>query len=60
VLLNAAAGIVAFELSRDASLTQVPIVERLRAGYQKATEAVDDGRARAKLDEWVRATREVA
>jgi len=60
VLLNAAAGIVAFELSRDASLTQVPIVERLRAGYQKATEAVDDGRARAKLDEWVRATCEVA
>lgn len=60
VLLNAAAGIVAFELSRDSSLVQVPIVERLRDGYARAAAAVDDGRAAAKLDEWVQATREPA
>ena len=58
VLLNAAAGIVAYELSHDASLTQVPIVERLRTAYAVAERAVDDGRATAKLDAWVQATRE--
>ena len=58
VLLNAAAGIVAYELSHDASLTQVPIVERLRDGYARAATVVDDGRAVAKLDEWVRVTNE--
>ncbi|MDR2997795.1 MAG: anthranilate phosphoribosyltransferase [Microbacterium sp.] len=60
VLLNAAAGIVAYELSHDASLTQVPIVQRLRDAYLRAAAAVDDGRASAKLDEWVRSTRELA
>ncbi len=58
VLLNAAAGIVAYELSHDASLTQVPIVDRLRTAYATAARAVDDGRANAKLDAWVQATRE--
>ncbi|MGB4137430.1 MAG: anthranilate phosphoribosyltransferase [Microbacterium sp.] len=60
VLLNAAAGIVAFELSRDAAQVQIPIVERLRDAHGRAAAAVDDGRAIAKLDEWVRATRELA
>ncbi|WP_353114131.1 anthranilate phosphoribosyltransferase [Microbacterium sp.] len=60
VLLNAAAGIAAFELSRDASLTQVPIVERLRDALARASAAIDDGRAAAKLDEWVSATRDLA
>ncbi|UWF76746.1 MULTISPECIES: anthranilate phosphoribosyltransferase [Microbacterium] len=58
VLLNAAAGVVAFELSRDATLTQVPILDRLRDAMERAAAAVDDGRASAKLDEWVQATRE--
>ncbi|WP_309066315.1 anthranilate phosphoribosyltransferase [Microbacterium sp.] len=58
VLLNAAAGIVAYELSHDAMLTQVPIVERLKDAFHRAAVAVDDGRASAKLDEWVRVTQE--
>ena len=58
VLLNAAAGIVAYELSHDSTLTQVPIVERLRAAYSRAAAAVDDGRAAAKLEQWVQVTRE--
>ncbi len=58
VLLNAAAGIVAYELSHDAALTQVPIVERLKDAYERAAQAVDDGRAAAKLEEWVRITQE--
>ncbi|GAB3598782.1 anthranilate phosphoribosyltransferase [Microbacterium tumbae] len=60
VLLNAAAGIVAFELSQDATRAQIPILERLRAGLDRASAAVDDGRALAKLDEWVAVSRELA
>lgn len=60
VLLNAAAGIVAFELSQDAMQAQRPILDRLREGYERASAAVDDGRAVAKLDEWVAVTRELA
>jgi anthranilate phosphoribosyltransferase len=60
VLLNAAAGIVAFELSQDASQVQLPILDRLRDGFARAAAAVDDGRALAKLDEWVAVSRELA
>ncbi|MBN8206433.1 anthranilate phosphoribosyltransferase [Microbacterium esteraromaticum] len=58
VLLNAAAGVVAYELSHDSTLTQVPIVERLRDAYARVADVVDDGRAAAKLEDWVRATNE--
>ncbi|MBO0979815.1 anthranilate phosphoribosyltransferase [Microbacterium sp. SD291] len=60
VLLNAAAGIVAFELSQDAGQVQRPILERLSEGYERASAAVDDGRAAAKLDEWIGVSRELA
>jgi anthranilate phosphoribosyltransferase len=60
VLLNAAAGIVAFELSQDAAQVQRPIVERLRDALGRATAAVDDGRALAKLDQWIGVSRELA
>lgn len=59
VLLNAAAGIVAFRLSQDASEAQRPIFERLAEALSLAATAIDDGRAAAKLDEWVAASREV-
>ncbi|WP_460794946.1 anthranilate phosphoribosyltransferase [Microbacterium sp. GXF0217] len=60
VLLNAAAGIVAYELSQDAAQVQRPILDRLRDGYAAAAAAVDDGRASAKLDAWVSVSRELA
>ncbi|AXL12505.1 anthranilate phosphoribosyltransferase [Microbacterium foliorum] len=60
VLLNAAAGIVAFELSQDAAQVQRPILERLREGYESAAQAIDDGRALAKLDQWIGVSRELA
>jgi len=56
VLLNAAAGLVAFELSQDAEQFHVPIVERLAAQLERAASVVDSGAAAAKLDEWVAAT----
>lgn len=60
VLLNAAAGIVAFELSHDAAQVQRPILERLRSAYERAAAAIDDGRALSKLDEWIGVSRELA
>src|SRR5690606_20551179 len=53
VLLNAAAGVVAYELAQDAAQVQRPIVERLADAVARAGAAVDDGRALAKLDEWI-------
>lgn len=56
VLLNAAAGLTAFELARDPELLRRPILERLAGQLERAAAAVDSGAAAAKLDEWVAAT----
>ncbi len=57
VLLNAAAGIVAFELFQDATQVQTPIIERLAGAKERAAEAIDAGRASATLEAWIEATR---
>lgn len=56
VLLNAAAGIVSYELFRDATQVQFPIVERLARARDTAAAAIDSGAAAAKLAAWVEAT----
>ncbi len=56
VLLNAAAGLTAFELSMDAEQMQEPILERLGAQLARAAAVVDSGAAAEKLAEWVAAT----
>lgn len=60
VLLNAAAGIVSYRLFQDAAQVQRPILERIAEAMSDAAAAVDDGRALAKLDQWVATTRELA
>ncbi|WP_054687026.1 anthranilate phosphoribosyltransferase [Microbacterium sp. No. 7] len=57
VLLNAAAGIVSFELSRDAGQVQRPILERLAAARDRAAAAIDAGAAARTLDAWVAASK---
>ncbi len=57
VLLNAAAGIVAFRLSQDAAEVQRPILERLAEAKDSATAAIDSGAAAQKLAAWVEVTR---
>ncbi|TFB54912.1 anthranilate phosphoribosyltransferase [Cryobacterium sp. Sr3] len=57
VLLNAAAGLVAFDLANDPAQSQVNIIERFRTKMAVAAEAVDSGAATAKLAEWVAASR---
>ncbi len=56
VLLNAAAGLVAFDLAKDPAQLQVPIVRRFRDKIAVAAETIDSGAAIAKLDQWVAAT----
>ncbi|MEO8094323.1 MAG: anthranilate phosphoribosyltransferase [Pseudolysinimonas sp.] len=56
VLLNAAAGLVAYELSQHPEQLQEPIVGRLAKQFERAAAAVDSGAAAAKLEEWVAAT----
>jgi anthranilate phosphoribosyltransferase len=56
ILLNAAAGLVAWELSQNPEQLQDPILDRLAAGLERATRTVDSGAAAAKLEEWAAAT----
>ena len=56
VLLNAAAGLTAFELAREPELLREPILGRLAAQLERAAAAVDSGLAAQKLDDWVAAT----
>lgn len=56
VLLNAAAGIVAYRLFEDAAQVQRPILDRLAEARDSAAAAVDSGAAAATLARWVEAT----
>lgn len=56
VLLNAAAGLVAFDLAERPESVEQPLLERLHNKLAVAAEAVDSGKASAKLANWVRAT----
>jgi anthranilate phosphoribosyltransferase len=56
VLLNAAAGLVSYELASDPSRVQESILDRFRSTMAVAAQAIDSGAAAAKLDEWVAAT----
>lgn len=55
-LLNAAAGIVAYELANDGTQFDVPILNRLSKALSTASNAIDSGAAEQKLAEWVSAT----
>ncbi|MCU1445753.1 anthranilate phosphoribosyltransferase [Cryobacterium sp.] len=56
VLLNAAAGLVAYDLAHDPAQSQVSILDRFRAKLLVAADAIDSGAAAAKLLQWVAAS----
>ncbi|MFM9878601.1 MAG: anthranilate phosphoribosyltransferase [Rhodoglobus sp.] len=56
VLLNAAGGLAAYELSQNPELLQEPIIDRLAVQLARAASAIDSGAASAKLEQWVAAT----
>ncbi len=56
VLLNAAAGLAAFDLAQDPSQLQLPIVDRFAAKLTVVAEAIDSGAAARTLTAWAAAT----
>ena len=56
VLLNAAAGLVSFDLAQNPDHLRVPILDRLAEKLEVAASVVDSGAASAKLQQWVDAT----
>ncbi len=56
VALNAAAGMVAFELASDPSQRERSLLERLAEKLLVAQETLDSGAAQAKLEQWAAAT----
>lgn len=57
VVLNAAAGLVAWDLARDADRVRSDIRERFRRRMTDAEAAIDSGAASATLERWVAASR---
>ncbi|WP_136707029.1 anthranilate phosphoribosyltransferase [Agromyces sp. H66] len=57
VVLNAAAGLVSFELAKDPSQFQRAVLDRFRDKLAVAEEAIDSGAAARKLEEWIAATK---
>lgn len=55
-LLNAAAGMVAFDLAQHAESFDRPILDRLREALERAEHALDSGATLAKLNQWVTTT----
>jgi anthranilate phosphoribosyltransferase len=60
VLLNAAAGLVAFDLAQRPETAERALLERLAEKLRIAEDAIDSGRAAAKLADGARATTEAA
>jgi anthranilate phosphoribosyltransferase len=59
VALNAAAGLVAFDLAQDSSQHDRSLLERLSEKLRLAYDTIDSGKASRKLDDWVTQTNTV-
>ena len=58
VALNAAAGMAAYDLSKMKSINDFNLMESLRNKFAEATTAIVTGKALAKLNQWVLATKQ--
>jgi anthranilate phosphoribosyltransferase len=56
VLLNAAAGLVAYELAQDSNQVLRPITQRFAEKLLIAEDAIDSGKAEQQLNKWILAT----
>lgn len=59
VLLNAAGGVVSYQMAKDSSKADVDIIVRFEDALQSVTKALDSGAAEVKLAEWITATSHV-
>ena len=60
VILNAAAGVAAYELAKDHSRVEVDLNKRFENCIERVTEALDAGKAAEKVQQWVTATEAAA
>lgn len=60
VVLNAAAGLIAFDLHDAPETSDIPILERFAAKIEVAANAIDTGAAERKLESWANASRRVS
>ena len=58
VRLNAAAGVVSYNLAKNPELINLPLVDRFESAVALVTSALEDGRGEAKLSAWMKATQE--
>ena len=56
VLLNAAGGVVSYQMAKDSSKADVDLNTRFQDALQLVTTALDSGAAEVKLAEWITAT----
>ena len=56
VILNAAGGVVSYELAHDSSKADVDLDLRFQDAIAKVTSALDSGAGQTKLNDWVAAT----
>lgn len=56
VILNAAGGVLSYQLAKDASRADVDLELRFNDAIELVTRAMDSGAGNAKLNEWVAAT----
>jgi len=56
VVLNSAAGVVSYELAKDASRSDVDLNLRFEDAIERVSVALDSGAAREKLSAWIAAT----
>jgi anthranilate phosphoribosyltransferase len=56
VILNAAGGVVAYELAKDSSRAELDLDVRFDDAILRVTKSLDSGAAQAKLSEWIAAT----
>jgi anthranilate phosphoribosyltransferase len=58
VILNAAGGVVSYELAKDASRSELDLDLRFESAITRVSEALDNGSAAAKLSHWITATQQ--
>jgi anthranilate phosphoribosyltransferase len=56
VLLNAAAGAVAYRLAKNPTEAKLPLTDRFKDALQLVSNALDSGAATNKLSQWIEAT----
>jgi len=56
VLLNAAGGVVSYQMAKDSSKADVDLMVRFQDALQLVTTALDSGAAEVKLAEWITAS----